>query len=86
MDIETGEFKSLRDEPGGGLLTGQVVSGVKAARARSAALAWNVGRPVPMLMSAVLVGIERERAVRRKPEALSTERRGLADRLVGAPG
>ena len=52
MDIETGEFKSLRDELGGGLLTGQVVSGVKAARARSAALAWNVGRPVPMLMSA----------------------------------
>jgi len=29
-----------------------------------------------------LAGIERERAVRRKPEALSTERRGLADRLV----
>jgi hypothetical protein len=52
VDIETGEFKSLRDEPGGGLLTGQVVSGVKAARARSAALARNVGRPVSMLMAA----------------------------------
>jgi hypothetical protein len=54
VDIETGESKSLRDEPGGGLLTGQVVSGVKAARARSAALAWNVGRPVSMLMAAEL--------------------------------
>jgi hypothetical protein len=73
VDIETGESKSLRDEPGGGLLTGQVVSGVKAARARSAALAWNVGRPVSMLMAAVVAGIERERAVRRKPEALSTD-------------
>ena len=45
-DIETGESKSLRDEPGGCPLTGQAVSGVKAARARSAAPARNVGREV----------------------------------------
>src|SRR5690242_10417191 len=44
VDIETGEFKSLRDKPGGCPLTGQAVSGVKAARARSAAPARNVGR------------------------------------------
>jgi hypothetical protein len=30
-DIRTGEFKSLRDEPGGCPLIGQAVSGVKAA-------------------------------------------------------
>src|SRR5664279_4592946 len=42
-DIRTGEFKSLRDEPGGCPLVGQAVSGVKAARARSAATTRNVG-------------------------------------------
>src|SRR3954447_2122463 len=47
-DIETGEVKSLRDEPGGCPLIGQVVSGVKVARARSAAPARNVGRRVPI--------------------------------------
>src|SRR3954454_17874790 len=46
-DIETGEVKSLRDEPGGCPSIGQVVSGVKVARARSAAPARNVGRRVP---------------------------------------
>jgi hypothetical protein len=34
-DIKTGVESLLRDEPGGGLLTGQVVSGIKAARAQS---------------------------------------------------
>ena len=47
-DIRTGEFKSLRDEPGGCPLIGQAVSGVKAARAWSAASAGNVGRRVPI--------------------------------------
>jgi hypothetical protein len=42
--IETGETKSLRDEPGGCPFIGQVVSGMKAARARTAAPARNVGR------------------------------------------
>jgi len=59
VDIETGESKSLRDEPGGCLLTGQAVSGVKAARAWSAALAWNVGRPVSMLMAACVWPVSR---------------------------
>jgi hypothetical protein len=36
-------------EPGGSPSTGQVVPGVKAARARSAASAWNVGRRTPEL-------------------------------------
>jgi len=55
-DIETGEIKSLRDEPGGCPLTGQAMSGVKAARARSAAPARNVGRRVPILPARVLCG------------------------------
>ncbi len=44
-DIETGVSGCPRDEPGGCPLIGQVVSGMKATRARSAAAAWNVGRP-----------------------------------------
>jgi len=37
-DIKTGVESLLRDEPGGSLLTGQVVSGIKAARAQSGRL------------------------------------------------
>jgi hypothetical protein len=47
-DIETGVSGCPRDEPGGCPLIGQVVSGMKATRAWSAAAAWNVGRPVPI--------------------------------------
>jgi hypothetical protein len=45
-DIETGAWKQLRDEPGGCPLTGQVVSGMEVARARSAAFGWNRRRRV----------------------------------------
>jgi hypothetical protein len=44
-DIETGVSGCPRDEPGGCPLIGQVVSGMKATRAWSAAAAGNVGRP-----------------------------------------
>jgi len=37
-------------EPGGCPFIGQVVPGMKAARVRSAASAWNVGRRVPILL------------------------------------
>lgn len=47
-DIETGASGCLRDEPGGCPLTGQVVPGMKATRAWSAAAAGNVGRPTPI--------------------------------------
>jgi hypothetical protein len=47
--IKTGVSHYSRDEPGGCPLTGQVVPGMKAARVRSAASAWNVGRRVPIL-------------------------------------
>jgi hypothetical protein len=46
-DIRTGSVKWVRDEPGGSPPIGQVVSGMEAARARSAASAWNVGRRMP---------------------------------------
>ena len=47
-DIETGQEGLVRDKPGGYLFTAQVVSGMELARARSRALAWNVGtcRPI----------------------------------------
>jgi hypothetical protein len=47
-DIETGAVKRARDEPGGCPPIGQAVSGVEAARVRSAASAWNVGRRMPI--------------------------------------
>ncbi len=47
-DIETGVSGCLRDEPGGCPPIGQVVSGMKATRAWSAAAVWNVGRPAPI--------------------------------------
>jgi hypothetical protein len=42
-----GRSAVVRDEPGGCLLIGQVVSGMKAARVRSAASAWNLGKQAP---------------------------------------
>ena len=47
---------------------------MEAARVRSAASAWNVGRrmPIPPSWRRKALGGKRERAVRRKPEALST--------------
>jgi hypothetical protein len=50
-DIETGAVKKSRDEPGGCPSIGQVVSGMEAARVRSAASTWNVGRRVLTLPS-----------------------------------
>ncbi len=44
-DIETGVSGCPRDKSGGCPLTGQVVSGMKATRAWSAAAVRNVGRP-----------------------------------------
>ena len=61
-DIKTGAVKWRRDEPGGCPLTGRVVSGMEAARARSAAPAWNVGRQMPTWLPAPGAGGERERA------------------------
>jgi len=46
-DIRTGSVKWVRDEPGGSPFTGQAMSGMEAARVRSAASAWNVGRRMP---------------------------------------
>jgi hypothetical protein len=45
-DIKTGAVKGRRDEPGGDPSIGQAVSGIEAARVRSAASARNVGRRV----------------------------------------
>jgi hypothetical protein len=67
-DIKTGAVKWRRDEPGGCPPMGQVVSGMEAARVRSAASARNVGRRVPIVLARTEVRDgERERVVRRKP-------------------
>jgi|tagenome__1003787_1003787.scaffolds.fasta_scaffold20882896_1 hypothetical protein len=50
--IKTGVCALLRDKSGGYPLIGQTVSGVKAARAWSAATTGNVGKRVPTLRSA----------------------------------
>jgi len=55
-DIKTGASFGLWDELGGSPLTGQVVSGVEATRAWSAAFAWNVGRRAPAQRRARLGG------------------------------
>jgi len=67
-DIETGAVKGRRDEPGGCPSIGQVVSGMEAARVRSAASTRNVGRRVSIVLACIEVQVgERERVVRRKP-------------------
>ena len=63
-----GHEREVRDEPGGCPLTGQVVSGVKAARARSAALARNVGRRAATRLSRVGPGVARGSVWRQKPK------------------
>jgi hypothetical protein len=50
-DIKTGAVKWRWDEPGGCPSIGQVVSGMEAARVRSAASARNVGRRMPIVLS-----------------------------------
>lgn len=60
-DIKTGVCVDLREESGGNPFTGQMVSGVKAARAWSAATARNVGRRVPIRRSGTWEGIGGER-------------------------
>jgi hypothetical protein len=84
-DIKTGVYVELREEPGGSPFTGQVVSGVKAARAWSAATTWNVGRRVPIRLPVAWEGWRVARgsaSSSRNCEALSTDADTLADRLV----
>ena len=77
LDIETGSGSLARDEPGGYLSTAQVVSGMEAARVRSAAFTRNVGRrtPIPRARPAGRAG-ERERAERQEPQG-AEYRRGV---------
>lgn len=85
-DIETGVSGCPRDEPGGSALTGQVVSGMKATRARSAAAAWNVGRPTAIRLPELVVRGSAPSS--RNCEVLSTDARwggGLACSSGEAP-
>ena len=83
-DIRTGAVRWLRDEPGGCPSIGQVVSGMEAARVRSAASTRNVGRRVPIL-PVVHHGAQGREGVRRAAETVRRRvpmRHPLADRLI----
>jgi len=69
-DIETGATFQPRDEPGGCPLIGQVVSGMEAARAWSAASVWNVGRRVSTLLVRAGVGAGWREGARRAAETV----------------
>jgi hypothetical protein len=61
-DIETGVEKLLRDKPGGSLPTGQVVSGMKVARARLRLLC-GTWEPVASTRRLVGLAVSREREI-----------------------
>lgn len=84
MTSKPGRSAVVRDEPGGCPLIGQAVSGMKAARARSAASARNLGRQASTLSGGAAArwpGAARGSAPGgRDREALST-----VARLAGGP-
>jgi hypothetical protein len=84
-DIETGVEKLLRDEPGGSLPTGQVVSGMKVARARLRLL-WGTWEPVASARRLVGLAVSREREIPKQQacKGLRTDAGTGADRLVVA--
>ena len=72
-DIKTGASAWPWDESGGYPFTGQMVSGIKATRAWSAAVAWNVGRQA-LIPPPAGFGVVRGRAPSsRNCEVLSTD-------------
>src|SRR5665647_969149 len=77
-DIETGAYALSRDESGGCPFTGLTVSGMKATRSWSAAVAWNVGRQVPIPPPAGF-GVVRGRA----PSSSCDTRSHVASELAG---
>jgi len=82
-DIKTGVQLLPRDKSGGCLLIGQMVSGMKVARARYQALVWNVGTPRSDVVGCVLT----QSVQGRTPSGGSVRGRVLmrsrrADRLV----
>jgi hypothetical protein len=68
--IRTGAYAEFRDKPGGCPFTGQAVSGVKVARAWSAASAWNVGKRVPITRRRAWKGAGRQEGARRAAETV----------------
>src|SRR5512144_1755644 len=83
-DIETGGWSVPRDEPGGCLLTGQVVSGMKVARARLG-LRCGTWEPVaPMVRPAGGATLACGWSPEREPQAAETARGRVATRGTGA--
>src|SRR6266540_5155782 len=79
-DIETGVEKLLRDEPGGSLPTGQVVSGMKVARARLRLLC-GTWEPVAWTRRLVGLAVSREREIPKQQTC-----KGLRTDAVNCPG
>src|SRR5436190_14101751 len=83
-DIKTGPGMSARDEPGGGLLTGQVVSGMEVARAWSGLRCGTWEPVVPRPRAASGAAMACGRAWKGDPQAAETARGGVPMRGTGA--
>jgi hypothetical protein len=83
-DIETGRGVRARDEPGGCLLTGQVVSGVEVARAWSGLRCGTWEPVVPRPRTASGAALACGRAWKGAPQAAETVRGGVPMRGTGA--
>jgi hypothetical protein len=70
-DIKTGVYERFRDESGGCPLIGQAVSGVKTARAWSAASTRNLEKHIPMVWPGSGVGCGLPKGARRAAETVS---------------
>jgi hypothetical protein len=94
--VEASLFSKVASEPGcmrgPGMslavarIAGQVVSGVKVARAWSAAAVRNGGERARIVSPGRLGGGERENPERLKRDGVSTGAGARSDRAVGAPG
>jgi hypothetical protein len=82
--VETGVDKVPRDEPGGGLLTGQAVSGMKVARARFGLRCGTREPVVPRPRAASGAVLAHGRSWKRDPQAAETARGRVAMRDTGA--
>src|SRR6266508_6817985 len=83
-DIETGSGLGVRDEPGGCLLIGQVVSGMKVARAWSWLRCGRWEPVVPRPRAASGAALACGRAWKGDPRAAETVRGGVPMRGTGA--
>ena len=83
-DIETGVVNWSRDEPGGSLPTGQVVSGMEVARAWSGLWCGTCEPVAPRPRATSGAVVARGRSWKREPQAAETARGRVVMRGTGA--